>query len=104
MRKLKSVVTGGMVAATIVGALGAGAAYAKPIINTTSGLSCQVKIDNNLSIAYPPGTTMTVTMSDGTKETYTCDGNTGNWVKTSRVLTNATRLPHAAQLVNVAAR
>ena len=85
MRKL-SFLAGGLLAATVVASFGANAASAAPKINTESGLNCLVKIDNQNSIAYTPGTTMTFKDENGKTETYTCDGNTGNWVKTARLV------------------
>jgi hypothetical protein len=77
---------GGLVTATVLAGLGVNAAGAAPKINTESGESCLVKVNDKLSVAYPPGSKMTIKMSDGSTETYTCDGNTGNWVKTSRLV------------------
>ncbi len=105
MNKFKSVLISSIVAGTVLGALGAGAAYAEPKINTTSGRSCELFDVHGNSVAYPPGTTYTVDLKDGSKpETYTCDGNTGQWVKTARVRVPVKMLRLQPANVTLAAR
>jgi hypothetical protein len=94
----------GLVTATVLAGLGVNAVGAAPKINTESGESCLVKIDDKLSIAYPPGTTMTFKDSDGKSETYTCDGNTGNWVKTSRLVPTRILAARGSQPLTTAIR
>jgi hypothetical protein len=59
-----------------------GTAYARPS-EPEGNTNCRLETAGS-TILYPPGTVITVTLPDGTKQKYRCNGTTGEWEETKR--------------------